>query len=59
MSKLAVRLVATYFRDIIEDYGFDLVESDDPLWRRFDPSEDLYVYIYNRLLFTKLVRKLI
>jgi hypothetical protein len=59
LSKLAVRLVAMYFSDIIEDYGFDLVESDYPLWRRFDPSEDLYVYIYNRLLFSKPVRKLI
>jgi hypothetical protein len=48
-----------YFGDVIEDYGFDLVESDYPLWRRFDPSEDLYVYIYNRLLFSKPVRKLI
>lgn len=59
MSKLAVRLVAMYFRDIIDDYGFELVESDYPLWRRFDRSEDLYVYIYNRLLFSKPVRKLI
>jgi len=59
MSKLAVRLVAMYFSDVIEDYDFDLVESDYPLWRKFDPSEDLYVYIYNRLLFSKPVRKLI
>ncbi len=59
MSPLAVRLVGRYFTDVLQDYGFEVVESRAPRWRKFDPSEDLYCYIYNRLLFTKPVRKLI
>jgi hypothetical protein len=59
MSKLAVRLVGLYFEDVLLDYGFGVEESRAALWRKFDPSEDLYCYIYNRLLFTKPVRKLI
>jgi hypothetical protein len=55
----AVRLVNQYFEDILLDYGYEEEVSQAPLWRRFDPSEDLKKYLANRLLFTKPVKKLI
>jgi hypothetical protein len=59
MSDLAKRLVTLYFRDMLEDYGYGVVESPVSSWKRMDRSEDLNVYIANRLLFTKPVKKLI
>ena len=59
VAKLADRLVAMYFEDVLLDYGYDVEESDFPRWRKFHASEDIYGYIANRLLFTKPVRKLI
>jgi len=59
MSRLAIRLVTLYFEDMLQDFGFEVVQSDYPRWKRMDRSEDLNVYIANRLLFTKPVMKLI
>jgi hypothetical protein len=59
MSDLAIRLVTLYFRDMLEDYGYEVVDTPVSSWKRMDRSEDLNVYIANRLLFTKPVRKLI
>ena len=44
---------------MLQGFGFDVVESNFPRWKRMDRSEDLNVYIANRLLFAKPVKKLI
>jgi hypothetical protein len=59
LSGIAVRLVNLYFADVLEDYGYDRVESRYPRWKKADASEDFRKYVANRLLFTKPVRKLI
>lgn len=59
MSGLAMRLVTLYFSDMLQEFDFDVVESNFPRWKRMDRSEDLNVYVANRLLFTKPVKKLI
>lgn len=55
----AVRLINRYFEDILQDYRYTIEQSRAPLWKKFDPSEDLKKYLANRLLFTKPVRKLL
>lgn len=59
LSGLGIRLISTYFDDILYEFNYGYETSDHPLWKRCDPSEEIVKYIGNRLLFTKPVRKLI
>ena len=36
MSRLAIRLVTLYFEDMLQDFGFEVVQSDYPRWKRMD-----------------------
>jgi len=51
ISDLEIRLVNEYFGDVLEEFGFDKVDSNAPLIKRNHPSERLKAYLANRFLF--------
>jgi hypothetical protein len=51
ISKLEIRLINLYFGDVLEEYGFERIESREQIWKPIDWSERPIEYVVNRLLF--------
>lgn len=59
MAPGVMKLIALHFRDILEEYDFEISNPKISKWRRFDRSENLQTWAANRFLFTNAARRML